>query len=66
MTLKELRESHYKTQIEVAAHCHVAPTTVSKWENGVQNPRLNQIVEMAELFNVSPQEVDAAIRDSRK
>lgn len=61
MTFKQLRESHFLSQREVAAFCGVTVTTVSNWERGEQQPRVFQIRRLAELFKTTPQEVQAAI-----
>lgn len=66
MTLRELRESKYRAQVDVASALHVTVTSVSNWERGVQNPRLTQIREMAEYFGVDPDVVAQAVRESQQ
>jgi len=66
MTLKELRESKFLTQIQVAASLQVAVATVSNWERGVQTPRLRQMVELAELFGVTPEQIRTAAENSKQ
>ena len=66
MTLKELRESKFMTQMQVAADLHVTVTTVSNWERGVQTPRLHQMVDMATMFGVTPEQVRDAVENSKK
>jgi transcriptional regulator with XRE-family HTH domain len=57
MTLKELRESKFLTQQEVAYKLGVAPTTVSNWERGLQEPRFSLLRGLAELYGITPQEI---------
>ena len=64
MNLRELRESHYLTQAEVAASVGVAVTTVSNWERGEQQPSFPNIRKLAELFKTTPQAIDKAIADT--
>ena len=64
MTLKELRESHFITQTEVAAYCTVNVTTVSNWERGEQQPRLVLIRKLAELFHTTPQDIQQTITET--
>jgi len=66
MTLKDLRESKFRTQIEIAAALHVAVTTVSRWESGVQTPRLPQLRELAEFLGVPPETVQQAVVESQR
>ncbi len=61
MTFKQLRESNFMTQMEVASFCGVTITTVSNWERGEQQPRIFQIRRLAELFKITPQEVQSAV-----
>lgn len=64
MTLKELRESHLMTQMEAAAFCGVTVTTVSNWERGEQVPRFPQMRKLAELFKLSPSEIQQVVDET--
>jgi repressor LexA len=66
MTLRELRESKFLTQLDVAFKVGVAPATVSNWELGKQEPRFAQIRALAELFGVTPQEIQDAVNKSKQ
>lgn len=51
-TIKQLRESKGWAQIDLALRLGVDQGTVSKWERGISTPRIAQLREMVELFNV--------------
>jgi len=51
--LKELRSSKGLTQKELADRLHVSFQTVSKWENGENEPDIATLKELASLFNCS-------------
>lgn len=61
MTLKELREEAYLSQMELAVKAGVTATTVSAWERGIKRPALANIRRLAEIFGKTPREIDAAI-----
>jgi transcriptional regulator with XRE-family HTH domain len=65
MTLKDLREAKSLTQMEVAVRLNTTPTTVSNWERGVQEPRLNQIPSLAQLYGVTADELIRAVQNSK-
>ena len=50
--LKKLREGKY-SQEELAELLHVHNNTISKWENGTQEPRLKRIQELAQVLGTS-------------
>ena len=64
MTLKQLRESHAYRQVDVAAKCNVAVTTVNYWEKGETKPRPPHVRALAELYEVSIAEIQAAIEEA--
>jgi DNA-binding XRE family transcriptional regulator len=66
MTLKELRESHAMTQLELAYKCGVSINTIVAWEKGTSQPRLTNVRELAGVFNVSIAEINAIIADTEK
>ena len=51
--LKELRSKNNLTQKELADKLHVSFQTVSKWENGENEPDIATLKELATLFNCS-------------
>lgn len=62
MTLKDLRENLAYNQTYVAGYCGVTEVTVSRWENGQNEPRPHQIRMLSQLYGVSIADVRAAIR----
>lgn len=51
--LKELRSQEGLTQKDLAEKLHVSFQTVSKWENGENEPDINTLKELAILFDCS-------------
>jgi len=51
-TIRELREDHGLTQLEVAYRLKVTPATVSNWERGIYEPKVAQLRALAHLFGV--------------
>lgn len=56
-TLKEHRTRCHMTQEFVAEHLGVSRQAVSKWENGTSDPSTANLLALAKLFGVSPQEL---------
>lgn len=52
-----LRKAAGMTQEQVAEHLGVSPQAVSKWENDVSCPDVTMIPRIAQLFNVSTDEL---------
>ena len=50
--LKQLREGRF-SQEELAELLHVHNNTISKWENGLQEPRTKRIAELARILNTT-------------
>ena len=57
MRLKELREQNNLSQQDLAKILKVSPSTVSNWEAGKRQPDIQMIIEIANYFNVSVDEV---------
>lgn len=57
--LCSLRESKELTQAEVAQILSVTPAAVSKWENGESKPRLETLFKLAEILEVTVEELIA-------
>ncbi|MBQ9086402.1 MAG: helix-turn-helix domain-containing protein [Clostridia bacterium] len=55
--INELRKKHQMTQEMLAERLCVSPQAVSKWERGVANPDLELIPALAEIFQVSADEI---------
>lgn len=49
-TLKRLRLKRGLTQQELADILHVNRTTVTLWENGTNNPRVNMLVKLSKVL----------------
>jgi transcriptional regulator with XRE-family HTH domain len=64
-TLKKLRELAILTQAELAEKVGVSVTTLSHWETESKRPRASNIRKLAMALGVSPQEVLAAINETR-
>ncbi len=53
MRLRELRIKSGLTQNEIALKLGVSGQTILNWENGIYEPKINQLIQLADLFNVS-------------
>lgn len=53
MKLRELRIKSGMTQNEVAKHVGVTGQTILNWENGIYEPKIKQLIQIADLFHVS-------------
>lgn len=55
--LKEHRIQCQMTQEFVAEHLGVSRQAVSKWENGTSDPSTSNLLALAKLFGISPEEL---------
>lgn len=55
--LKELRKEKALTQEKVAEKFHVSNRTVSRWENGINMPDLDILIEMSDYYEVDLREI---------
>lgn len=55
--IKLYRESKNMTQVEIAESLGVKPATVSKYESGTLEPNIESLKKLAEIFNVSVDEL---------
>ena len=55
--LKQVREQHHYSQIEIANVLHVSRQAVSKWENDQSIPEIEKIEKLAKLYNMSLEEL---------
>lgn len=63
MRLKELRIKTGITQNELAKKLNVTGQTLLNWENGIYEPKIHQLIQLADFFGVT---VDYLIeRDSK-
>ena len=53
MKLRELRINSGLTQNEIATKLGVSGQTILNWENGIYEPKISQLIQLADLFNVS-------------
>ncbi len=59
----ELRTQHNLSQGDLANELNVSRQSISKWENGNSTPDLEKIIKLAEIFNVS---LDELIKNEEK
>ena len=55
--LKQHREECKMTQEFVAESLGVSRQAVSKWENGMSDPNTSNLIALAKLFKISPEEL---------
>lgn len=53
----ELRTQHNLSQGDLANELNVSRQSISKWENGNSTPDLEKIIKLAEIFNISLDEL---------
>ena len=53
MRLRELRNKSGLTQNEIANKLGVSGQTILNWENGIYEPKIGQLIQLADLFNVT-------------
>lgn len=56
--LKELRESHFITQAELAELIGVARVTITRLESGQKKARFSTIRKLAKILKVEPKDID--------
>ena len=56
-TLKELRTERNMTQEFVAESLGVSRQAVSKWENGTSEPSTTNLIAIAKLYGIEPEEL---------
>lgn len=67
--LKELRKKKGYSQQELAIRLNVVRQTISKWEKGLSVPDADTLIKMAEIFEVSVNELLGAeleVKDEEK
>lgn len=53
MRLKELRLKAGVTQKELATYLGVTGQTLLNWENGIYEPKIAELIKLADYFNVT-------------
>ncbi len=53
MKLRELRISNNISQAELGKILNVTGQTILNWENGIYEPKISQLILLAEYFNVT-------------
>jgi transcriptional regulator with XRE-family HTH domain len=56
-TIRELRDRQGWTQLEMANRLGVTPATVYNWERGKYEPTASKLRQIAQLFNVSMDDI---------
>ena len=56
-TIRQLRQTRGLTQLQVANHLGVVPSTVYHWERGTKLPNARHLQQMARLFGVSADDI---------
>ena len=65
-TLKDLREMALLSQSELAKLCNVQKQAVWHWENGVSRPSAEHQRQLVKIFNCTPGELLAALKETQK
>ena len=55
--LKKLRVEQKLSQIELAKKLNVSTKSISHWETGYTEPSIGQLVQLADIFDVSLDEL---------
>ncbi len=53
MRLRELRKINNLTQKDLGKKMGVSAQTILNWENNVYQPSVNELIKLADIFNVS-------------
>ncbi len=53
MRLKELRKARNITQLKLALDLHMSQNSISRFENGVREPGITELIRIADYFRVS-------------
>ena len=53
MRLKELRKQKNISQLKLAIDLNMSQNTISRYENGEREPGINELIRIANYFNVS-------------
>lgn len=64
--ISKLRKQHNMSQKDLADKLNVTDKAVSKWERGISCPDINTIPKLAEVLNISVQELLTLRKDLQK
>lgn len=64
-TIKELREEHNETQLELARVLNVTPVTVYNWERGKFEPKASQVRAIARHYEVSMDDIAFEVESAK-
>lgn len=53
MRLKQLRKAKGISQLNLAMHLNTNQNTISRYETGEREPAINELIKIADFFNVS-------------
>ena len=53
MKIKELRIKHKLSQNELGKIINVSGQTILNWENGIYEPSIEKLIQLADYFNVT-------------
>lgn len=53
MRLKEIRKSKGISQLKMAIDLNMSQNTISRYETGEREPGINELIKIADYFNVS-------------
>ena len=53
MRLKEIRKSKGVSQLKMAMDLNMSQNTISRYETGEREPGINELIKIANYFNVS-------------
>ncbi|MBO5106731.1 MAG: helix-turn-helix transcriptional regulator [Clostridia bacterium] len=53
MRLKQLRKAKGISQLNLAMHLNTNQNTMSRYETGEREPAINELIKIADFFNVS-------------
>ncbi len=56
-TLKELRSNQNIGQIMLSKKIGISQSTISKWENGITEPSLSNLIALSDYFDISIDEL---------
>lgn len=51
--MKELRKAHKLTQTQIAIDLKTKQSTYSNWENGIREPDIKTLIEIADYYNIT-------------
>ena len=53
MRLKEIRKSKKISQLKLSIELNMSQNTISRYETGDREPGINELIKLADYFNVS-------------